>query len=163
MVPECRHIKTSGGKCGSPALRGQSFCYFHSRLKQRAAEPEPTFILPNLEDRGAVQLAINEVVKALAAHKLNAKRAGLLLYALQIASANARNKEEIVCANSVDEVTRDEQGEEMAPEGFTSRPPERETIGMFLMREFKEMRKQNQELSPDQPAQPDEAKDFPEK
>ena len=35
MVPECRHIKTSGGKCGShapfPRLVGQPYCYFHSR------------------------------------------------------------------------------------------------------------------------------------
>ena len=38
MTPECRHIKTSGGKCGSPALRGQPYCYFHSRLRERATQ-----------------------------------------------------------------------------------------------------------------------------
>ncbi len=36
MVLECRHIKLSGGKCGSPALRGKPYCYFHSRMKEHA-------------------------------------------------------------------------------------------------------------------------------
>ena len=26
----CRHIKLGGGRCGSPALRGQHYCYFHA-------------------------------------------------------------------------------------------------------------------------------------
>ena len=66
MTPECRHIKTSGGKCGSPALRGQPYCYFHSRLKERTAASRPrrhlpwhSKISPTLEDRGAIQLAIS--------------------------------------------------------------------------------------------------------
>jgi hypothetical protein len=35
MIPECHHIKTSGGKCGSPAplprLVGQPCCHFDPR------------------------------------------------------------------------------------------------------------------------------------
>jgi len=30
MVPDWRHINSPGGKCGSPALRGKTWCYFHS-------------------------------------------------------------------------------------------------------------------------------------
>jgi hypothetical protein len=26
----CRHNKTGGGRCGSPAMRGQDYCYFHA-------------------------------------------------------------------------------------------------------------------------------------
>jgi hypothetical protein len=98
MTPECRHVKTSGGKCGSPALRGQPYCYFHSRLKQRAVN-QPSFLpdqLANLEDRSAIQHAISEVAVALADHRIDTKRAGILLYALQIASGNARNSDQIV-------------------------------------------------------------------
>ncbi len=35
MVPECHHIKTSGGKCGSPAPLtrwvGRPYCHFDAR------------------------------------------------------------------------------------------------------------------------------------
>jgi hypothetical protein len=29
-IPICRHVKIGGGRCGSPALRGQHYCYFHA-------------------------------------------------------------------------------------------------------------------------------------
>jgi len=32
MTPICTHIKSDGIRCGSPAMRGHSRCYFH--LKQ---------------------------------------------------------------------------------------------------------------------------------
>ena len=39
MGPECRHIKTSCRKCGSPALREKPYNYYHLRLsEQRAAD-----------------------------------------------------------------------------------------------------------------------------
>lgn len=31
----CRHIKTNGKVCRSPALANQSFCYFHRKLRTR--------------------------------------------------------------------------------------------------------------------------------
>src|SRR5277367_387106 len=64
MTPECRHIKTSGGKCASPALRDQPWCYYHARQRERAAERRTSPAVPlshelsNLEDRGAIQHAI---------------------------------------------------------------------------------------------------------
>jgi len=30
-IARCEHIKTNGTQCGSPALRGKHFCYFHKR------------------------------------------------------------------------------------------------------------------------------------
>jgi hypothetical protein len=150
MVPECRHIKTSGGKCGSPALRGKPYCYFHARLKQRAARIASPYLaleLPPLEDRGAIQIALGEIVSALADHRLDAKRAGILLYALQIASGNARHHEEIVSANAVSEVTLTELGEEMAPEGATAGPPEQEDLRTLLSKAVRAQSIENWELS----------------
>ena len=164
MVPECRHIKTSGGKCGSPALRGKPYCYFHARLKQRAARPACVSIeleLPTaLEDRGAIQLAISEIVKALAGHRIDTKRAGVLLYALQIASSNAKHQDEIVCADSIDETVITEQGEEMALEGAKSGPPEEESLTSLLIKEVRRRQQENQEFSPDHDPQPDENKEY---
>ena len=163
MTPECRHIKTSGGKCGSPALRGQPYCYFHSRLRERATQ-QPSFLpfaFQNLEDRGAIQHAISEVGMAVADHRIDSKRAGILLYALQIASQNAKNADQIVSSESIAELTRTEQGEELAPEGATAHPQQEESIADLLMREVNRKREEwIQQLSPDQPPQPTENKDL---
>src|SRR5271163_3096415 len=164
MVPECRHIKTSGGKCGSPALRGKPYCYFHSRLKQRATRPASPYLaieLPaSLEDRGAIQLALSEIVTAVADNRIDTRRAGILLYALQIASSNAKYKDEIVCADSVDETVVDEQGEEMALEGAKAGPPEEESLASILVKEVRRRQQENQDFSPDQTPQPDENEEF---
>jgi hypothetical protein len=42
----CRHVKTNGRICQSPALTGGALCYFHRNLHhthRRPAEPEPLF------------------------------------------------------------------------------------------------------------------------
>jgi hypothetical protein len=159
MVPECRHIKTSGGKCGSPALRGKPYCYYHSRARERAARPASPFLaieLPAaLEDRGAIQLALSEVATALADHRIDTRRAGVLLYALQIASSNAKHRDEIVCATAVAETVVGEQGEEMALEGTTAIPvpEEPESLRSLLLKEYRRHLDEKQELSSDNDAQ----------
>ena len=47
MTTICRHIKTNGERCGSPALRDQTHCYFHRNLTANHPKPapEPTTIL----------------------------------------------------------------------------------------------------------------------
>jgi hypothetical protein len=166
MVPECRHIKTSGGKCGSPALRGQPYCYFHSRLKERTAQSNFFRTTPlskelsNLEDRGAIQHAITHVAMAIADRHINTREAGLILYALQIASGNAKNSEQIVASDAIEELTLTEQGEEMAPEGATSHPQEEESLADMLMREVRRHREEYQQLNPDQSAEPAENKEL---
>lgn len=103
MIPECRHIQTSGGKCGSPALRGESYCYFHSPLPEgestvRATPQEPSSLrlaLSNLEDCAAIQHAISEVASALANNHIGPKRAATFLYGLQIASQNLNDADQI--------------------------------------------------------------------
>ena len=49
--PECEHVKSNGVRCASPALRGQTLCFFHHpaareahRLKQLALRPHPAKI-----------------------------------------------------------------------------------------------------------------------
>jgi hypothetical protein len=32
-IPRCTHIKTNGTQCGSPALRGRRFCFFHKNWR----------------------------------------------------------------------------------------------------------------------------------
>ncbi len=91
---QCRHIFTDGHRCGSPCLRNEQLCYFHHTTRRPPApSPHPrrrraAFDLPLLEDRSAVQAALNQILGRLAANTLDPRRAGLLLYGLQIAGAN---------------------------------------------------------------------------
>lgn len=98
----CQHIKMNGERCGSPALRDQKFCYFHNRcspvqidVSTSAAFPACPFFLPVLEDAASVQWGVAQVCEHLLHRRLDTKKAGVLLYALQIASSNlARLKED---------------------------------------------------------------------
>ena len=91
---QCRHIFTDGRRCGSPCLRHEEFCYYHHTTRRPVENPadrrarQSHFDLPLPEDRAAIQLSIGEVLCRIAANEIDPKRAGLLLYGLQIASLN---------------------------------------------------------------------------
>lgn len=90
-IARCQHIKTNGTQCGSPALKRKPFCFFHHRWRGQTIRVDKQKItLPMLEDADSVQVALMQVVRLLLAQKIDTKRAGLVLYALQTASANLR-------------------------------------------------------------------------
>ena len=89
MTELCKRAKSGGGKCGSPALNGKSFCYNHDPRRQRsAAAVKIRYFLeiPLLEHRGAIQTAISEVTRALGRKEIDCALGGRLLYALQLAA-----------------------------------------------------------------------------
>jgi hypothetical protein len=73
--------------------------------------------LPPLEDTSSIQFALTEIVQALAANELDPKRAGLLLYALQVASANVQ-KMDIPTIGAVRTVTYTDDGAPLAPQDY---------------------------------------------
>ncbi|SRR6266404_1042839 len=82
----CQQVKTDGVRCGSPAMRGGPFCYFHERMVNRM----PPSQFPPLEDGNAIQCAIMQVLDGVAAGRMDRQTANTLLYGLQTASANLR-------------------------------------------------------------------------
>ena len=89
MYELCGRTKPGGGKCGSPALKGKSFCFNHDPRRLRAARAVKIryFLeLPLLEHKGAIQAAITEVTRALGWKEIDCQLGGRLLYALQLAS-----------------------------------------------------------------------------
>ncbi len=124
MYQECRHIMPSGRKCHSPAMRSKAYCYYHLRAHERigranhalATTGDAPIEMPFLEDRGAVQIALSEVVSALASHRIDFKRASLLIYALQVASSNAKNADGFIAEEPVRELSQNEDGEPLGPE-----------------------------------------------
>jgi hypothetical protein len=95
-VPRCQHIKMIGTQCGSPALRYRRLCFFHDRIRRERAKiaadvsAQHRFDLPLLEDANSVQVALMKVIQMLGSGRMDHKTAGLMLYALQTASANLR-------------------------------------------------------------------------
>jgi hypothetical protein len=92
----CRHIRTGGIRCQSPAIKGGLWCFFHARFHacHRNIRPEKpkrdAITLPPLEDSDAIQTALSLVVAAIASGRLDEKRARAILQAITLASRNIK-------------------------------------------------------------------------
>ncbi|QNI33094.1 hypothetical protein H7849_03700 [Alloacidobacterium dinghuense] len=161
MYNECRHIFTSGKKCQSPALKAEDFCYFHHKTRRRPSpqnqpyepytEPkETTLNLSPLEDADAIQLAISDVVLALAANRIDSRRARILIYGLQVASQNNRHRaamavKEAAIEQTVREAHEHADGTLIGPEKQSPEPEEAAarkrppSLGEILLRQAEEL------------------------
>jgi hypothetical protein len=126
----CQHVKVNGTQCGCPALRRNKLCYFHKRHhdervqfnldrlkegRQKDSRRRATIDLPVLEDANSIQVSLMQIMRLIITGQIDAKTAGLLLYALQTASANLGrttfepNRHHVVLdLNTVDETALDE-------------------------------------------------------
>jgi len=94
----CEYVQPNGRFCGSPALRGRDYCYWHltcvarrARVEKQQATCDPTPPeLPPLEDANSIQLAIMTVMDAILHDRIGPRKANQLLYALQLASNNLK-------------------------------------------------------------------------
>ena len=75
----------NGVRCGSPALKSKTLCYFHFRAADRHAKH-----IPFLEDGNALQFALMQIIRGVMDDRIDLKKANTLLYALQIAASNLR-------------------------------------------------------------------------
>jgi hypothetical protein len=91
-VRSCTHIKVTGVRCASPAMRGEQFCYFHQRMIRSVRTPPQSRLHPIalIEDEESIQVALMEVINALMRNTIDVKRASLILRALNIAARNIR-------------------------------------------------------------------------
>ncbi len=87
----CTHIKVTGVRCDSPALRGEQFCYFHQNAHRGVPRPPQSRLHPIavIEDEESIQYALMEVINALMRNTIDVKRASLIIRALHIAVKNA--------------------------------------------------------------------------
>jgi hypothetical protein len=92
--PTCNHRKDDGSLCGSVALHGKKFCYYHQR-DQKRQKYAATVIrradvlgprLPPMKSLADVQMALTEVFNALLENRIPLDRAASTLYALQQAT-----------------------------------------------------------------------------
>jgi len=96
----CGHLKEDGIPCGSPALRGQRFCYFHHRhlqqqlvfARDRRRAEVCDWKLPPLQTLRDIQKALHRITNELWTGRLDTERAGSMLYAMQRAALLFRSR-----------------------------------------------------------------------
>ncbi len=118
MYMECRHIKTNGLRCESPALKDAQFCYYHSKVHTVGAEPHLRYgplQLPAPEDAAAIQLSVARINDAIINDRIILKKATAILYGLQIAAQFIDRKKHSHDAKSVQSVEQTSAGDELAP------------------------------------------------
>jgi hypothetical protein len=118
MIPAtCQHIKLDdGGRCGSPAMRGQDYCYFHAGAHR--AIPSVNLAPSNRRDSGsrrtpspkaaaqeeaawkrcklsgdalAIQRGLSRLAQEIMRGSLNVRQAKIILLALQRAFISLRD------------------------------------------------------------------------
>ncbi len=90
---QCHHYQApTGQRCGSPALKGEYYCYHHhikhaNRNSRRILiDPEITCMeIPPIEDRASIFIALAAVLHRLAENTIDTRRAGQMIYGLQVA------------------------------------------------------------------------------
>jgi len=144
---QCRHVFPSGQRCGSPALRQQPLCYWHQSTRRSVTElaerhacrnAVTSFHLDIPDDRSAIQLAIGTILQRIAADEIDSKRAGLLLYGLQIAALNLQRSapahpDPKTAPQAVDELISDATYGALAPEAELQPPAKRVSFARTLM------------------------------
>src|SRR3954465_5078022 len=116
-IRKCSHAAANGVICKSSALKNNDLCFYHNRDRQRGVvfkqarqlklskdfadypakqeqlNPEilEALELPSFDDAAAIQVALSNIAHAIMSGHIATKRAGLVLYALQIAAMNIKN------------------------------------------------------------------------
>jgi hypothetical protein len=106
IAPRCQWVKQGGTACGSPQMKKHIYCFAH---KQMAEARELMLRLPPPEDANAIQIGLMRIQKSLIEDTISTKKAGLLLYSMQLALTNVgqttfgQAKDEEMVRETVDE------------------------------------------------------------
>ncbi len=86
---QCQHLDMEDGRrCRAQAMHNEYMCFRHrDKHIPPVIENEP-FEISHLDDRAAIQKALAALAARLACNRMDLKRAGLLVYTLQVASCN---------------------------------------------------------------------------
>jgi len=117
-VTQCHHIKTTGRRCGSPAVRGARYCFYHLGARKCLSNPHGMFVerglmglaappvlempIPFLDDPAAIQIAYMQVLYGITTRRLDLRQARLVLNALNGACKNLKQMDAFVreCAEA---------------------------------------------------------------
>src|SRR6478672_4784726 len=106
MAPRCQWVRQDGTSCGSPQMKRHIYCFAHIQMAEARAL---MLRLPAPEDANAIQIGLMRIQKAVIEDTISMKKAGLLLYSMQLALTNVgqttfgQAKDEEMVRNTVDE------------------------------------------------------------
>jgi len=112
----------NGLLCKSPALRDRSYCYFHQNLhvtlraSREKKKEDSTIQFASIEDAAGIQIALTQVVDALAASRIDRRQGGTLIYGLHLASSLARQRAAFDYSQTVRNICHDSDGSLIAAE-----------------------------------------------
>jgi hypothetical protein len=96
----CTHLFEGGHSCASPALRGETFCYYHHPTRRPLRETRAawriarrSFSVPIPNDREQFLEALTCVLQAIATDRVKIPHARRILYALQQVGTNLQKAE----------------------------------------------------------------------
>jgi hypothetical protein len=85
MAPRCQWVRQDGTSCRSPQMKQHIYCFAHRQM----AEARTLMLkLPPPEDANAIQVGLMRIQKAVIEDTISMKKAGLLLYSMQLALTN---------------------------------------------------------------------------
>ncbi len=85
MAPRCRWVRQDGTSCRSPQMKQHIYCFAHVQMAEARTL---MLMLPPPEDANAIQVGLMRIQKALIEDTISTKKAGLLLYSMQLALTN---------------------------------------------------------------------------
>ena len=106
MAPRCQWVRQDGTSCGSPQMKQHIYCCAHIQMAEARAL---MLRLPPPEDPNAIQVGLMRIQKAVIDDTISMKKAGLLLYSMQLALTNVgrttfgQAKDEEMVRETVDE------------------------------------------------------------
>src|SRR5579864_6115366 len=106
MAPRCQWVRQDGTSCRSPQMKQHIYCFAHMQMAEARTL---MLMLPVAEDANAIQMGLMRIQKALIEDTISMKKAGLLLYSMQLAMTNVgqttfgQAKDEEMVRETVDE------------------------------------------------------------
>src|SRR5579864_2116640 len=106
MAPRCQWVRQDGTSCGSPQMKQHIYCFAHMQMAEARTL---MLMLPVAEDANAIQIGLMQIQKALIEDRISMKKAGLLLFSMQLALTNVgqttfgQAKDEEMVRETVDE------------------------------------------------------------
>src|SRR5579864_5360164 len=106
MAPRCQWVRQDGTSCRSPQMKQHIYCFAHMQMAEARTL---MLMLPPPEDANAIQVGLMQIQKAMIEDRISMKKAGLLLYSMQLALTNVgqttfgQAKDEEMVRETVDE------------------------------------------------------------
>lgn len=80
-IPICEHLFSHDRRCGSPAMRGTHFCYYHRQNRRfRGAE-----VIPDLTSRRNIQRALSNVLRGMISGRISHEEGGRMINGIALA------------------------------------------------------------------------------